>query len=234
MEHLATAVINTLNGVPVALVYLVAAVWVGIECVGIGLPVEPVMLFLGSLAAADNHGKVNAGLAITICALGCLLFGYISYALGRRYGSKAIERYGRFIGLKPTRADHMELWLRHHGLLGVTAIRVTPLVRSLSSFVSGVADISVPTFSLGTLLGSAIYCGVWIVIGDLLGTNYQTAFGYLDRVGPTGIALVVTIVVVVIALHWLAGRLAFLHLARHFHVLHRKEHAQATADSADV
>jgi membrane protein DedA with SNARE-associated domain len=234
LEHLATIVINTLSGVPVALVYLIAAVWVGAECLGIGLPVEPVLLFVGSLAAADNHGKVNVALAIIVCAVGCLLFGFISYALGRRYGSKAVERYGRFIGLKPTRADHLELWLRHRGLLGVTALRLTPLLRSLGSFISGVADITVPTFSLGTLLGSAIYCGVWIVIGDLLGANYQTAFGYLDRVGPTGIAIVVAIVVVVIALHWLTGRLAFRRLARHFHVVHGKEHDPAHAGIADI
>lgn len=222
MEHLASELITTLDGVPVALVYLVAALWVGIECVGIGLPVEPVMLFLGSLAAADNHGKVNAGLAILISALGCLLFGFISYALGRRYGAQAIARFGRFLGLKPARADHIELWLRRHGVVGVAAIRATPFVRSFSSFISGVADIAVPSFALGTFLGSALYCGVWIILGDLLGANYQVALGYLDRFGPTGILIVVGIIAALIVLHWLAGRLAYLHLARHFRLHHHK------------
>ena len=230
MEQLVTNLINTLSSVPAIVVYLLAAVWVGIECVGIGVPVEPVMLFLGSLAGAGGHGKINAGLAILITGLACLLFGFISYGLGKRFGSEAIARYGRFIGLKPPRADHIELWLRRHGAVGVTAIRSTPFVRSFCSFISGVADIPVPSFALGTFLGSAFYCGVWIVIGDLLGANYKAAFTYLGKFGPIGIAVVVAIIVVITALHWLAGRQAYRRLEDHFKLHHPA--VQPTAESA--
>jgi membrane protein DedA with SNARE-associated domain len=231
MEQLVTNLINTLSSVPAIVVYLIAAVYVGIECVGIGVPVEPVMLFLGSLAGASGGGKINAGLAILITGVACVFFGFISYTLGKRFGTEAIARYGKFIGLKPPRADHIELWLRRHGALGVTAIRSTPFVRSFCSFISGVADIPVPSFALGTFLGSAFYCGVWIVIGDLLGANYKVAFTYLGKFGPIGIAVVVAIVVVITALHWLAGRQAYRRLESHFKVHHHAEATPATVAS---
>lgn len=231
MEQIATELIKASNGLPVALIYVVASLWIGLECAGVGLPVEPIMLFLGSLAAADNHGKVNAWLAILVTSLVCILFGIFSYAVGRRYGSKFVNRFGRFVGLKPARADHIELWLRHHGAVGVTVIRAVPLARTWCSIISGIADVAVPGFALGTFVGSAIYCAIWIILGDILGANYQVALKYFDRFGLAGIAIAVGIIIAIIVLHWLLGRLAYFHLARHFHLHHHAQHAQSVPNT---
>lgn len=221
MENLATHLISVLNSVPVLVVYVVAAAWVGIECIGIGLPVEPVMLFLGSLVAV---GHVSLPLAIVTSGLGCVALGSLAYWAGRRYGTKAIARFGRYVGLKPERAAHLELWLRRRGALGVFGLRVTPLVRSFTSFVSGVADVPEASWALGTFVGSALYCAVWIVVGNAFGADYQGPLRALDRFGLWGIAAVIAIVVIVFLLHRFAGRMAFRGLAWHFQ-RHHKQHA---------
>jgi membrane protein DedA with SNARE-associated domain len=231
VERLASEVIGALDGLPAVLVYLVAAVWVGIEAVGIGLPVEPVMLFFGSLVAT---GRVNLALAILVTGAGCAALGSLSYVLGRRYGKQTIARFGRYVGLPQARADHLELWLRHRGTLGVGLLRLTPLVRSFAALISGVAEVPRPVFALGMFVGSAVYCGVFIVLGALLGANYQAPLRYLDRFGIRGVAAVVGVVVVLIAAHQLSGRLAFRRLARHFHLHHQMHHAQAVAHEVDL
>lgn len=232
VEQLASQLIAALGSVPALVVYAIAAVWVGIECIGIGVPVEPVMLFLGSLVAL---GHVNLPLAILATGLGCVVLGSLAYWAGRRYGTEAIARFGRYVGLKPVRAAHLELWLRRRGALGVCGLRVTPLVRSFTSFVSGVADVPQASWAVGTFVGSAVYSGLWIILGDVFGANYQVPLRYLDRFGLWGIAAVVGIIVVVFLLHRFAGRLAFLGLAWHFRRHHKQHlHQLKTASIVEI
>jgi membrane protein DedA with SNARE-associated domain len=214
MANLATHLIAAMSGVPVLLIYLLTAIWVGVESAGIGVPVEPVMLFVGSLAA---QGQVNVGLVILATGLGCVVFGSLAYVVGLCVGTRAITRYGRFVGLTPARADHIELWLRHRGALGVFLVRLVPLVKTFSSFIAGVADIRYPVFAVGTFLGSLVYCGAWIVLGDVLGANYRKPLEYLDGLDGRGVAIALAIIAIVIVLHHFWGRLALRRLAIHFH-----------------
>lgn len=220
VEELAAHLIGALGSVPALVVYVVAAVWVGIECTGIGVPVEPVMLFLGSLVAM---GHVSLPLALLAMGLGSVALGSLAYWAGRRYGTQAIARFGRYVGLKPARAAHLELWLRRRGALGVFGLRVTPLVRPFTSFVSGVADVPEASWVLGTFVGSALYCAVWIVLGNVFGADYEGPLHALDRFGPWGIVAVIAIILVLLLLHRVTGRAAFRGLEAHFQ-RHHKHH----------
>jgi membrane protein DedA with SNARE-associated domain len=220
VEELATRLIGVLAGVPALWIYLIAAAYVGVECIGIGVPVEPVMLFVGSLA---TQGHISLALAILATGVGCVALGAVSYLLGRDYGTQAIARFGRFVGLTPRRAAHLELWLRRHSILGVLGLRLTPMVRSFASFVSGVADVPGAQFALGTFVGSAVYSGVWLALGDALGANYRAPLHYLDEIGPWGIVAIVVVAAGIYALHFVAGHLALRGLAAHFR-RHLKAH----------
>src|SRR5258708_21421467 len=50
----------------------------------------------------------------------------------------------------------------------------------MGSYVMGAADISPSTLTLGSIAGSLVYCGGWIVAGFLLGENYQTPLAFLQ------------------------------------------------------
>ncbi len=147
MQQLVSHTFAILGDIWPPLVYLIVAVWVGVESAGIGLPIEPMMLFAGSLA---TQGKISVVLTVLITSLGCLAFAGLAYMIGRHEGTTAITRFGRFIGLNQTRADHLELWLQHRGALGIFIARVTPVVRTFGSYVMGAADISPRTFTLGS------------------------------------------------------------------------------------
>nr|MBF6592450.1 DedA family protein [Ktedonobacterales bacterium] len=213
------------SAVPLPLLYVIVAVWVGVESAGVGVPIEPMMLFVGSLAA---RGQVNVALAIIATATGCLAFAGLAYVIGRRTGTTAVTRAGRFIGLNQTRADHIELWLRNRGAAGVLIARVTPMVRTFGSYIMGAADIAPITFALGTLAGSLVYCGLWIILGNLLGDNYAAPLRYLDRVGAPGIAAVAGVILLYIVLHHLFGRFTLHRIALHF----RRHHAALAATTA--
>ena len=51
MEQFIQHVLQVMGTVPAVVVYGIIAVWVGLESSGIGVPIEPLMLFAGSLTA---------------------------------------------------------------------------------------------------------------------------------------------------------------------------------------
>lgn len=218
MEQLFSNLITFMSSVPLPLAFLIVAVWVGAESAGIGVPIEPMMLFAGSLAAQSKSLSpiIEAAIFIVCAALGCLLFASIAYEIGKRAGTATITKVGRFIGLNQTRADHIELWLRHRGGLGVFIARETPMVRTFGSYIMGAADIPPATFALSTLGGSLVYCGIWIIVGNMLGANYTQALGYLGKIGTPGILIAVGVVLVVIVFHHFLGRFGFHRIKRHY------------------
>jgi membrane protein DedA with SNARE-associated domain len=223
MDQLFSQAVALMSTVPSPLVYLIAALWVGVESAGIGVPIEPMMLFVGSLTA---QGSLNLALAIAIVSLGCLACSSVAYIIGRRSGTAAVADVGRFVGLNRARADHLELWLRHRGAFGVFVARVTPMVRTFGSYIMGAADVPPATFVLGTLAGALLYCGAWIVLGNALGENYRAPLHYLDQFGTRGILIALGVVVVVLVVHHFWGRLTFHRMAIHFRRHHEKVAAQ--------
>lgn len=234
MEQVVNQVFAVMGGVPLPLVFLIAALWVGVESAGVGVPIEPMMLFVGSLAAQSSLNHVLlAAIAVLCVALGCLTFATWAYVIGRRVGTTAITRIGRFIGLNQTRADHIELWLRHRGAVGVLIARETPMVRTFGSYIMGAAEIPVKTFLPATFVGSLIYVGVWITLGSVLGANYQAPLRYLSNLGTAdrpGIIIVAATIAVIAVLHHFWGRLTLHRIAIHF----RRHHAALAAQAAAV
>ena len=231
MEQLFTNLISFMSSVPLPLIFLIVAVWVGAESAGIGVPIEPMMLFAGSLAAQSKNPIVEVAIFIVTTALGCLVFAGVAYEIGKRVGTATITKVGRFIGLNKARADHIELWLRHRGGLGVFIARETPMVRTFGSYIMGAADIPPATFALSTFVGSLVYCGIWIVLGNILGANYAQALGYLGKIGTPGILIAVGVVLVVVVLHHFAGRFGFHRIKRHY-LRHGPKVALAVSTSA--
>lgn len=224
MEQLFSNLVGVMqHDVPGPLIYLIAAVWLGLESAGIGVPIEPMLLFVGSLAT--HQALVNPWIATVATALGCLAFATGAYFVGKRVGTGAIARVGRFIGLNQQRADHIELWLRHRGAVGVLIARETPMVRTFGSYIMGAAGLPLPTFLLGTLAGSLIYCGVIIGIGATLG--YEGPLRALDAIGWKGIAVAAAVVVVYAVLHHFWGRLTLWRMKAHY-----RRHQAATPASA--
>jgi membrane protein DedA with SNARE-associated domain len=230
VEQSVQAVLLALAAVPAIAIYAICAAWLGIESAGVGVPIEIILLFEGSLVAQQ---KVNLVLAIVCCSLGCLLFASIAYIIGRRAGAVAVARVGRYVGLNQTRAEHIELWLRHRGALGVFIARVTPMVRTYSSYIMGAAEIAIPSFVLGTFVGSLLYNGVFITLGMVLGRDYAKPLHYLDDLGFTGVAIAALAVLLLLVLHHFWGRLTLRSIARHFH-RHHAQHRPETAPASAV
>src|SRR5262249_22628892 len=135
MDQVFSQLSQFISSVPptqVYVVYLVAGVWIAIESLGIGVPIEPVLLALRALASQGQLDPVlGAALASGAVTLGTHADATAAYGVGRLAG-RGVVRVGRHIGLTPARVEHMEVWLRRRGAVGTFLARFVPVLRGLA------------------------------------------------------------------------------------------------------
>ena len=106
---------------------------------------------------------------------------------------------------KLTRAEH---WLRRYEAGGIFFARLLPVIRHLISIPAGIIRMNFTTFSLMTIVGSALWCGVLAWFG-------QTAITPEMLRDPAGLAtalkakshVIAAAVIVLCFLYFLALRL---------------------------
>jgi membrane protein DedA with SNARE-associated domain len=184
------------------------------------LPVggELIMLFAGALAAgaiASQHPtlfgtQLHQGLESYVVlalagTLGYLVGALIGWAIGRRGGRPLIERHGRKIHLGPENFEKAERWFDRFGGRAVFLGRITPVVRSFISIPAGVLESPLPSYTLLTLAGSAIWCFGFAGAGWALGGSYES-FHHAFRYADYAAVLAVVVVVGVVAYRWRKSR----------------------------
>lgn len=189
---------------PPVLIYLLLACWVGIESAGIGVPIEPALLFVGSLVSLGDR-SLNVPLATLAASTGCFAFASVAYVVGRSVGTGFIVRLGRLAGLTQRRVDYASFWIQRRGVVGLLVVRLVPVVRSYGSYVIGAVRVPYERFAPVTFVGSVIYCGGWIEAGNLLGTHISD---FLTIIAPyqefAALVVILVIVIVVLILHFTA------------------------------
>ena len=81
-------------------VYIILFVSLILEFAALPLPGETMMVVAG-IMAYNNHGSYIG--MIVASALGTVIGMQFSYEVGRRLGTKAVDKYGMYIGLTPYR-----------------------------------------------------------------------------------------------------------------------------------
>ncbi len=200
--------ISGLSHVPSPLIDLFVFLWLAAESCGVPLPNELILLLAGSIAAqrADPTGMVELTL---IATAGSLLGASIAYYIGMRGGRAAILRFGRYVRLDAQRLDTVEQWFARSGGVAIGISRITPFVRTYSSFPAGILRMPLRTFYTATLIGSLIWCAVLVSIGYLLGVHYMIAVHLIEQYTLPAILVLAALVAVYF---WVHQRLSHLDL----------------------
>jgi membrane protein DedA with SNARE-associated domain len=178
---------------------------------------ELVMLIAGALAAGalGSHGAhlfgvhfaAGAGAFIVLAlagTLGYLVGALIGWGIGRYGGRPLLEGHGRWFHLSPAKLDRAERWFTRWGNLGVALGRITPIVRSFVSIPAGVFEMPLASYTVLTLIGSAVWAFALAGIGYGFGTNYHRFdhdFHYVEYAVVAGIVLFAAYLVY----RWLRG-----------------------------
>jgi len=192
MPHLIDPIVNFCTtligdwGLPAVFILML------LESACIPIPSEATMPFAG-FAVSQGHmslfGIVVAGVA------GNLVGSWISYAVGFYGGKPFVERYGRYVLLRPHHLVVAERFFARYGPITVFVGRLLPIVRTFISLPAGFGRMAFWKFTLYTVLG----CIPWVLllgyVGEKLGSNWESIrplLHYLDY------AVVVALVALVI------------------------------------
>ena len=102
-------------------------------------------------------------------ALGSWVGATIMYWVSRLAGRPLVMRYGKYIFIPRHKVEGAERWADHYGGFGIFASRLLPIVRHLVGIPAGIVRMNYVTFSVFTLVGSALWCGVLCWLGVKIG-----------------------------------------------------------------
>jgi len=121
--------------------------------------VIPPAAFLAAQGQLSFSGVIIAG------TIGCYLGAAAMYWLSLLVGRPIIVRYGRFLLLKPHNLEQEEVWLAGYEAGGVFFARLLPIVRHVISIPAGIVRMNFTSFSVVTMLGSAVSCSLLAYLG---------------------------------------------------------------------
>jgi membrane protein DedA with SNARE-associated domain len=103
--------------------------------------------------------------------LGSWIGATTMYWISRVAGRPFVMRYGKFFLIQPEKVEGAERWAANYGAFGIFASRLLPVVRHLIGIPAGIVRMNYVTFSIYTVLGSAIWCAVLCWLGVKVGAD---------------------------------------------------------------
>ncbi|SFL68243.1 membrane protein DedA, SNARE-associated domain [Paenibacillus sp. 1_12] len=160
------------------------------------IPSELVLSFGGYLV---SQGRVSFLGAIIFGTIGCVLQQVILYWIGRYGGRPFIEKYGKYLLLKPHFINMAEKWFNKYGAGMVFTARFIPVVRQAISIPAGMARMPMLQFLLYTMLGTIPWAVLFVYLGRTLGSNWEQineiATPYLRPLIISGIILILLYII---------------------------------------
>ena len=144
--------------------YWAIIVLMAMESSIIPVPSEIIIPPAAFLAAQGNLSLTGVVLAGT---LGSYIGSAISYWVALWIGRPLLARYGRFFLLGEDKIARAEVWLTRYEAGGVFFARLLPVIRHLISIPAGIVRMNFAVFSVMTILGAGIWCGVLSYLGNL-------------------------------------------------------------------
>ena len=161
--------------------YPLVALLMAMESSVLPLPSEVVIPPAAHLAHTGQIPLNIAGIVIA-GAIGSWLGATVMYWAARLAGRPLCLRYGPLVLITPEKIQGAENWASHYGSMGIFISRLLPVVRHLIGIPAGIVRMDYKLFSLFTLLGSGIWCGVLCYVGVKMGQDEQLMKGELHRI----------------------------------------------------
>jgi membrane protein DedA with SNARE-associated domain len=178
---LATHIIRDVGLVGVAIMTLTSGV--------IGVPgSEPTMLFAGFDVYQGNLSLVGI---IVFGVLGDMLGASIAYAIGYWGREELVERHGNKLHISKSRLDRAHRWFDRYGAPVIVVSRCIPFARAAFPYAAGVARMGYVRFLIFGTIGSIIWITALGVLGNAVGSSWQSWRHNLEYVDYVAAALLV-------------------------------------------
>ena len=165
-----------------------------IESTFLPLPSELIIPPAAYLAA--TKGNMNLAGIVLAGALGSWLGATAMYWVARWAGRPLILKYGKYFRLPPEKIAAAESWASAYGNFGIFASRLLPVIRHLIGIPAGIVQMNYLKFSLWTLVGSGLWCGVLCWLGVKAGQDEALMSGELHAITLWGAGILAVLGVI--------------------------------------
>ncbi len=168
---------------------------IAIENIFPPIPSEVILLFGGFMTTKTS---LNIVLMVLFATLGSLIGAIVLYYIGKILNKDRLKKMvsgkvGKILRVKTSDIDMADAWFDNKGNITVFFCRFIPIVRSLISIPAGMSEMPMLKFLIYTIVGSAIWNTVLIIIGNRVGENWESILKIFDRY-----SLVVVILLIII------------------------------------
>jgi membrane protein DedA with SNARE-associated domain len=176
-----------------------------IESAMIPLPSELILPFAGFLVSDPSrlepltNGAWSFWIVVVVATLGNTAGSLIAYAIGAYGGRPFLDRFGRYLLIRPHEIELAERFFRRWGAPTVFIGRLLPIVRTFISFPAGVVRMPLRTFVIYSTLGALPWSAVLTLAGVQLGEHWVDIRHALQ---PFDLGIAVAFLVLVILFVW--------------------------------
>jgi membrane protein DedA with SNARE-associated domain len=149
-----------------------------IESAMIPLPSELILPYAGFLVSDPSKlepltgGGWNYWIVVIAATVGNTIGSLIAYAIGAWGGRPFLERYGKYLLIRPHEIELAERFFDRYGAATAFFSRLLPIVRTFISFPAGVARMPLGTFIAYSTAGAFLWSMLLVFAGVQLGARW--------------------------------------------------------------
>ncbi len=160
---------------------------VALESAGIPLPGETMLV--GAAIFARLSGTMDIGNVVVAAAAGAIVGDNVGYWLGREFGTKLLERYGRYVGLGPEKLRLGQYLFYRWGGAIVFFGRFFALLRILAASLAGANHLPAGRFFIYNASGGIVWACVFGYGGYFLTAGLERIKGPIAAALAGGLAI---------------------------------------------
>ncbi|HZD18909.1 MAG TPA: DedA family protein [Actinomycetota bacterium] len=149
-----------------------------LESACVPIPSEVTMVFGGALVTATvlaPEQQLDLWFVVLAGTGGNLVGSWLAYWAGYAGGRPLIDRWGKYLLIRPHEVDRAHEWFERYGEAAVFGGRLLPVVRTFISLPAGVVRMRFWRFTLYTVLGCLPWSLALAWVGYLLGERWEDA-----------------------------------------------------------
>lgn len=147
----------------------------------IALPLPPGQTTLTYTGYLAYKGVLDFLPAMLAGYAGSVIGVTVTYLIGHRVGAPLIERYGKWIMVKPSHLDKTRRVYEKYGNKMLLISFFVPGVRQFFGYFVGIIRIPFRTFALYAYTGAALWVAAFVSIGFVFGEQWQVAIDLVEK-----------------------------------------------------
>jgi membrane protein DedA with SNARE-associated domain len=169
------------------------------------LPSELILPYAGFLVSDPamveplTGGPWNYWVVVIVATIGNTIGSLVAYAVGAWGGRPFLERWGRFLLIRPHEIELAERFFERYGAATAFFSRLLPVVRTFISFPAGVARMPLGRFVAYSTAGALPWSMALVYAGQQLGANWVDIRHALQ---PFDLAIAIAVAAAVLAFVW--------------------------------